>query len=138
MHHDYAILLVDDDPDVRSSLRRGLRNSEFSVTEASDAESALQALAVGSFDVIISDFTMPGQSGLELLHQVRMMYPDTVRILLTGEFDVHLAARALNEGAAHRFLLKPWDRVDLLGVVRLAQRSMPGLSQSSTRLGRSG
>ncbi|HUH01671.1 MAG TPA: response regulator [Kofleriaceae bacterium] len=138
MHHDCSILLVDDDPDVRASLRRGLRNSEFAVTEAPDGESALRALAAASFDVIISDFSMPGLSGLELLHQVRMMYPDTVRILLTGEFDVHLAARALNEGAAHRFLLKPWDRVDLLGVVRLAQRSMPGETQLSARLGRSG
>lgn len=138
MHHDYAILLVDDDPDVRGSLRRGLRNSEFSVAEAPDAESAIRALALGSFDVIISDYSMPGRSGLELLHQVRMMYPDTVRILLTGEFDVHLAARALNEGAAHRFLLKPWDRVDLIGVVRLAQRSMPAISQATARIGRPG
>lgn len=138
MHHDYTILLVDDDPDVRGSLRRGLRGSEFVVTEASDAASALQLLAVRRFDVIISDFTMPGLSGLELLHQVRMRYPATVRILLTGEFDVHLAARALNEGAAHRFLLKPWDRVDLIGVVRLAQRTVPGVDLVAGRVGRSG
>jgi DNA-binding NtrC family response regulator len=125
MHHDYSILLVDDDPDLRSSLRRGLRGSEFQVTEAGDAVSALKTLEIATFDVIISDFSMPGMKGLELLHQVRMLYPHMVRILLTGEFDVQLAARALNEGAAHRFLLKPWDRVDLIGVVRLAQRTVP-------------
>jgi response regulator RpfG family c-di-GMP phosphodiesterase len=86
---------------------------------------ALEALAQREFQVIISDSSMPGMKGLELLHQVRMLYPNVLRFLLTGEHDVELAARALNESAAHRFLLKPWHRVDLLGIVRLAQRSIP-------------
>ncbi|MBL4635295.1 MAG: two-component system response regulator, partial [Kofleriaceae bacterium] len=47
-----------------------------------------------------------------------------LRILLTARADVHLAVRALNEGAVHRFLLKPWDHVDLKGIVRMALHSM--------------
>lgn len=121
----YKLLIVDDDPEVRKSLRRGLRGNEFDIVEAPDGETGLTMLHAEKPDVVISDYSMPGMNGIDFLHQVRMQMPSTLRIVLTGEIDVKIAARALNEGAADRFLLKPWERVDLLGIVRIAQRAVP-------------
>tara|TARA_R110002096_G_scaffold44526_5_gene120079 strand:+ start:9983 stop:10300 length:318 start_codon:yes stop_codon:yes gene_type:complete len=92
--------------------------------EAGDGVDALALLKKTPCDAIISDFNMPRMNGLDLLTQVRIMYPGMLRILLTARADVHLAVRALNEGAVHRFLLKPWDHVDLKGIVRMALHSM--------------
>lgn len=126
MDKRFNLLIVDDDADIRASLRRGLRNTEYRVLEAPDGESGVDVLAgTSDMDVVISDFSMPGMNGIDFLHQVRLQHPGALRIILTGELDVNVAARALNEGAAHKFLLKPWERVDLITVVRIAQRTVP-------------
>ncbi len=126
MEKTYTLLLVDDDPEVRASLRRALHDTEYQVIEADSGERGMELVkSEAKIDVVISDFSMPGMNGMDFLHQVRMARPDTLRVILTGELDVQIAARALNEGAAHKFLLKPWDRVDLVNIVRIAQRTVP-------------
>ena len=126
MKKTHTILLVDDDPDIRASLRRALHDTEYRVIEAGSGEHGVEFLQSESvIDVVISDFSMPGMNGVDFLHQVRMRRPDALRVILTGELDVQVAARALNEGAAHKFLLKPWERVDLINTVRIAQRTVP-------------
>ena len=123
MNDNYSILLVDDEPDVRRALKRSLHVPGYVMHEASDGVEALALLKTTSFDAVISDFNMPHMNGLDLLTQVRIVHPNMLRILLTGRADVHLAVRALNEGSVHRFLLKPWDNVDLKGIVRMALHS---------------
>ncbi|MCP4448792.1 MAG: response regulator [Myxococcales bacterium] len=124
MEDNYSILLADDEPDIRRALKRSLHVPGYSMHEAGDGVDALALLKRTPCDAIISDFNMPRMNGLDLLTQVRIMYPNMLRILLTARADVHLAVRALNEGAVHRFLLKPWDHVDLKGIVRMALHSM--------------
>jgi DNA-binding response OmpR family regulator len=124
-HHvtNKTVLLVDDDPEIRAALRRALRGSEYQVIEAPDGETGLAVFRTNPIDIVISDYEMPGMDGLDLLQRVRLQHPRVLRILLTGRADVQVAMRALNEGAANRMLLKPWDQVDLVGTLRIAARA---------------
>jgi CheY-like chemotaxis protein len=118
MNH-LCILIVDDDPEIRAAVRRSLRGPDCTIYEASDGVDAMVIVRNRPIDAVVSDYEMPRMNGLDLLQQVRMTRPDVLRVLLTGQADVQLAMRALNEGAADRFLLKPWDNVDLRGILRV-------------------
>jgi len=131
MVNNYSILLADDEPDIRRALKRSLHMPGYTMYEAGDGVEALEVLKTTHCDAIISDFNMPRMNGLDLLTQIRIMHPHMLRILLTGRADVHLAVRALNEGAVHRFLLKPWDHVDLKGIVNMALHAMQPAAVSS-------
>ena len=101
------ILFVDDDPNVLAAIRRNLRD-QFSIATASDPSQALALLAkYGPFAVVVSDFKMPGMNGIELLSKIMTLWPETVRILLTGEADMRAAIAAVNQGQVFRFLTKP-------------------------------
>ena len=103
-----TILICDDDPDIRSALRRALR--DYDVQEAGAPEQALELLKQHAFDAIVSDYSMDADSdGLDLLHLVKVQYPNTVRFLVTASRDLDVAMRAVNEGAVHRYFLKPWS-----------------------------
>jgi response regulator RpfG family c-di-GMP phosphodiesterase len=119
----FNLLLVDDDDDLRATVRRALRNPQYVIHEASSGVEALDILSRAPIDAVITDFNMPMMNGLDLLQRVRISYPRTLRMMLTGQRDVELAVRALNEGSVHRFLLKPWDNVDLKGIVGMALRA---------------
>ena len=105
----HAILICDDDDDTRAALRRALRGHH--VTEASSPQEALAALRAARFDAVLSDFDygIVGGDGLEFLQTVRMQWPDTLRVLITGNADVTVAIRAVNGGAVDRYILKPWN-----------------------------
>jgi DNA-binding NtrC family response regulator len=120
VNDEYTILLVDDQRDVRSALRRALFLPGYTIHEANGGAEALEILRAGPIDAVVSDYDMPGIDGMSLLQRVRLQYPATVRILVTGRADLNLAVRALNEGAVHRFFLKPWNNVDLRGIVQMA------------------
>ncbi|MGE0476113.1 MAG: response regulator [Nitrospirales bacterium] len=101
------LLLVDDEPNVLDALQRQLRH-EYRIVTAPDAEQAITILRVmGPFAMIVSDCQMPGINGIQFLALARKMAPDTVRIMLTGNHDVHTAMQAVNNGEIYRFLTKP-------------------------------
>ena len=113
------ILLVDDDSNVRDTVRRQLsRVPRWHIAEVENAAAAIEHCARYRVDVVVSDFDMPGMTGLELLELLRVAHPTIVRLLLTGHDDLHLCLHALNQGVAHRFVCKPWDHIDLRTVVR--------------------
>jgi adenylate cyclase len=73
---------------------------------------------------VVSDFSLgTSADGLDLLQTVRVLWPDTVRFLVTGNTDVQVAIRALNEGAVHRYFLKPWDDDKLVSSLEIALRT---------------
>ena len=115
----YTVLLVDDEPNVRSSLRRSLRGEGYDFVEAADPEEAINVLKERKVDVVISDLTMPGMGGIEFIKIVRFRWPDCVRLILTGHADLEVAIQAINDGSVHRFLRKPWDTVDVKVMIRL-------------------
>ena len=103
-----SILICDDDPDTRAAMRRTLRG--HAVVEAASPDEAIAQLETAPFDAVVSDFSLEAAlDGLDLLQHVRVAYPETVRFLVTGNRDVEVAARAVNEGAVHRYFSKPWD-----------------------------
>lgn len=107
------VLLVDDDPNILSGYTRNLRK-RFTIDTAQGGEEALARIAEsGPYAVILSDMRMPGMDGIQLLSRCRDLYPDTVRIMLTGNADQETAIAAVNEGSIFRFLTKPCDPDDL-------------------------
>jgi DNA-binding NtrC family response regulator len=115
-----SILLVDDDDAVRASLRRVLKREKYEVIEASSGEEGLAVVKSRPVDIVISDYQMPTMTGLDFLRAVLVVRPDVLRILLTGNADLDMAVRAINEGLVYRFLQKPWNQLDVTVMLRLA------------------
>ncbi len=101
------ILFVDDDPNLLASCRRTLYR-QFEVETAEGAAAGLTTLAErGPFAVVVADRQMPLMDGIQFLATVKQRAPDTVRIMLSGNFDLEAAIRVVNEGSIFRFLTKP-------------------------------
>jgi EAL domain-containing protein (putative c-di-GMP-specific phosphodiesterase class I)/CheY-like chemotaxis protein len=104
-----TLLLVDDEPSIVSSLKRLLRGDGYRILTANSGSEGLQLLAEHTVDVIVSDQRMPEMTGVEFLREVRRLYPDTVRIVLSGYTELQTVTDAVNGGAIYKFLTKPWD-----------------------------
>jgi diguanylate cyclase (GGDEF)-like protein/PAS domain S-box-containing protein len=104
-----TLLLVDDEENIVASLRRSLRRGGYRIVTANSAAEGLQRLAETEVDVIVSDQRMPGMTGVEFLRRAKDLYPDTVRIVLSGYTELQSITDAINEGAIYKFLTKPWD-----------------------------
>ena len=117
-----TILLVDDEPNVLSSLKRLLRRDGYKILTAETADEAFELLAQEPVNVIISDQRMRHMNGTELLNHVKSMYPEIVRIVLSGYMDLASVTAAINQGQIYKFLTKPWDDKELRQVVRDAVR----------------
>lgn len=115
------ILCVDDEPRVLSALARQLRQ-HYSVGTAESGKAGLDELAATPASVVVSDMRMPGMDGATFLTEVRRLYPDTVRILLSGQADLNDAATAVNRGGIFRFLQKPCNGNELLAALTEAVR----------------
>jgi YesN/AraC family two-component response regulator len=120
--HPQTLLLVDDEPNILSALKRLFRRDGYTILATDNADEAMRMLAVQPVDVILSDQRMPGISGVEFLRRVKASYPETVRIVLSGYTDLQFITDAINEGAIYKFLTKPWDDGQLREQVREAFR----------------
>jgi CheY-like chemotaxis protein len=117
-----TLLLVDDEDNIVASLRRLLRRDGYTIVTASGGEEGLRRLAEHEVDVIVSDQRMPGMTGVEFLHRAKALYPNTVRMVLSGYTELQSIIDAVNEGAIYKFLTKPWDDERLRGHVAEAFR----------------
>lgn len=119
-----SVLCVDDERNILSSLRRLLRPQGYEVHTAESGAEGLALLQSTQIDLVISDMRMPEMDGAEFLARVRTQWPSMIRVLLTGYSDISSTIDAINRGEIHRFVSKPWDDEQLLGVVRegLARR----------------
>ncbi|MBN8426493.1 MAG: EAL domain-containing protein [Xanthomonadales bacterium] len=117
------LLLVDDEENVLRALVRVLRRDGYTIHTALNAEQGFDILARNRIQVIVSDQRMPGSSGTEFLSKVKDMYPDTMRLILSGYTDLATLTNAINRGSIYKFLTKPWDDEDLREQVMEAFRS---------------
>ncbi len=120
----HRLLLVDDDTRVTQALRRTLRAVvPWDVQTANSAREAIALLERESFDAVISDERMPETTGSELLREVRRRWPDTTRIILTGEASLESTIRAINEAEIYRFLTKPCRTDEIVACVESSFRA---------------
>ena len=113
------VLVIDDDPGVRESMARMLRQAGYAVQVADSGEQGLVQARGGGFDVIISDMRMPGLSGLDVLRTLREARVDASFIVMTGFGTVDSAVEAMKLGALD-FVQKPFFRDELLMRVKAA------------------
>ncbi len=118
----FTVLIVDDEEPIRKAIRRVLKFEPYRLLDTGDPNEAVRMVESEPVHVVISDYTMPGMLGVDLLRKIRMIRPETIRIILTGNANLDMAMQAINEGAIYRFLTKPWDNNDLQVALRLAQR----------------
>jgi len=111
------IIIVDDTSDVLSALKRELRDEPYNVLYSDSGVEALHMLSGTSCKAIISDVKMPVMDGFELLEKVRILYPDMIRIVLSGHSDVKLVLDIVNEKGIDRYLTKPWNIFDLKSTI---------------------
>jgi predicted signal transduction protein with EAL and GGDEF domain len=125
-----TLLILDDEPNILNALRRLLRRENYEILTASTPANAFDLLARHRIQVIISDQRMPEMSGTEFLSRVKQLYPETVRIVLSGYTDVESLTDAINRGAIYRFLVKPWNDEALRAHIREAFRFAHGLTHA--------
>jgi CheY-like chemotaxis protein len=90
-----TLLLVDDEDSIVSALRRLLRRDGYHIVTANSGAQGLQRLAENSVDVIVSDQRMPGMTGVEFLRRAKELYPDTVRMVLSGYTELQSITDAI-------------------------------------------
>ncbi|HXY07525.1 MAG TPA: sigma-54 dependent transcriptional regulator [Terriglobales bacterium] len=100
------ILVVDDDASLRRVLQVQLEQEGYAVASAASAQQTLSMLQIQPYDMVISDLKMPGVSGLELLRQIRLQFPEAIVLILTAFGTVETAVEAMKSGA-YDYLTKP-------------------------------
>jgi DNA-binding NtrC family response regulator len=131
------ILILDDEPAVVNALRRTLRSAlpkDGVVIETFDEpEAAVLRAGEQDFDVVISDYRMPGLNGADVLQLVKGLQPDAIRIVVSATTEFVDIMAAVNRAEVFRYMTKPWDREELIATVREAFERRDSLVQS--RLG---
>ena len=121
------MLVVDDEPLVRSHLRRVLTRDGFTVQEAHDASTGLEAIQQSPPDVVILDMMLPDLDGVDVVRRLRASGVNVSVVLCSGDLDA-ARERGLDSGLVQGMLQKPFDRSQLLEAIHRA-RGRGGVQQ---------
>ena len=115
------MLMIDDEINVLHALQRSLRQCGFAdqlrIELFTDTGDALARAAEVEFDIVLSDFHMPGMNGIAFLQSFRQLQPEAIRLVLSASTQFDTVMRALNEAEIFRYLAKPWQQADLQAVI---------------------
>ena len=125
-------LLVDDDELIRDSLSMAFKNKGCFMRVAGTAEEGLQAINQEKFDIIISDFRLPGMNGLEFLKLATLNHPESVNILITAYRDEYLFTEAIRIGVTE-FIDKPFSVKALVTLLALSMERKAKNASSNKR-----
>lgn len=131
------ILLIDDDPLLLRALKQELKTEPYTLHMAQSAAEAMEAIYELSIDVVLTDHHMPDRTGLQFLCELKTTFPDIVRGMITGQPDVSIYTKAVNEGQVHFLLTKPWKTEELRETIRgavarkRAQESLSRINRSA-------
>ena len=120
----HKVLIVDDEPDLLSSMRRALKKESYETLTAGNGPDALKAMKGSEISMVIADYMMPGMNGIQLLKEIRITYPYVLTIMMTALPDVEIAMSAINEAGIYKFILKPIEINSLKITVRRALESL--------------
>jgi len=108
----FGVLYVDDEIHNLNSFKASFRR-DFDIYVAQSAREGRKILDQNEIAVIVTDQRMPGMTGIEFLESIIPVYPDTIRILLTGFSDINAVMDAINRGQVYKYLVKPWADEEL-------------------------
>lgn len=117
-----ALLFVDDEVNVLSSLKRLFRPLGYRIFTAESGMLALEVMEREKIDLVISDMRMPQMNGAQFLQKVNERWPETIRILLTGYAEIGATIDAINKGHIYRYISKPWEDNDIVLSIQHALR----------------
>jgi putative two-component system response regulator len=118
----HSVLIVDDDPGVRSVISRILSMNNYKTFDVGSAEDALETVKTRTFDLIVCDIHMPGMSGLEFLNELKLIDPAIATVVITSSDSVEIAIKAMKSGALG-FIPKPFSSQELLEIIGAAMQS---------------
>jgi putative nucleotidyltransferase with HDIG domain len=115
-NYKHSILIVDDEDSILNAFKRILADEDYEVHVAQNGPEGLEKLhaAKKPYSLIISDQRMPEMSGVQFFAQAKDIFPDAVRILLTGYADSDSIIEAINKGGVHLYFTKPWHEDEIL------------------------
>ncbi len=114
MNKQVKILCVDDEKSVLKALERLFLDTDYEIITAISGDEGLDLLRnSGQIQLVVSDFRMPKMNGIDFLKEVYKIWPDTVRIVLSGYADTAAIVEAINEGKIYKFIPKPWNDDEL-------------------------
>jgi putative two-component system response regulator len=112
-----SLLIVDDEPNTISTLKRQLRRESYFIYSANSGDAGLKFLKENDIGVVLSDLMMPKMDGITFLEIARQIKPDVVRILLTGYGTLKNAMDGINRSQVFGYLTKPWSPEALSGTI---------------------
>ena len=114
--YKHSILIVDDEESILNSFQRILADEDYEVHAVNNGSEGLNKLRTAQkpYSVIVSDQRMPEMSGVQFFAQAKDIFPDAVRILLTGYADSNAIIDAINKGGVHLYFTKPWREEEIL------------------------
>jgi DNA-binding NtrC family response regulator len=115
----YNVLVLDDEKNIRLTIKRCLETPEITVEDAINGEEALKLLKETAFDLLLLDLKLPGMDGMEILQLVKNQYPAMKVVIITAHGTIQTAVEAMKTGALD-FVEKPFTPADLRTVVHNA------------------
>ncbi len=134
MSERVGLLVVDDEPHIRRVLQVAFEKEGYAVWVAEDAASAMSAVREHSPNVVLTDVTMPGKNGYELLRDIKAYAPETQVVIITAYGTIPAAVQAIRDGA-FEYVTKPFDIESLKRVVAgaLAEAATPTAAPTATK-----
>lgn len=118
-NHKPIVVLVDDEEMILTSIRTLLMlEADYEVQCFTNPLDAIGFLEKSTADIAVSDYLMPGLTGIQLLAESKRLQPEATRVLLTGHADKASAIQAINQVGLFHYLEKPWDNAQLLLVIQ--------------------
>ncbi len=108
-----CLLLVDSDANILAALKRELRLENYQLLSADTASEAIDLLAKHKVDVVLTDLRLSDMTGVDFLQKIRAIYPDIIRMVLSGTTEINGILKAVNECVIYRFITKPWEPAEL-------------------------
>ena len=115
------VLVVDDEVDNLNAFRRVFRK-EFDVAIAGSGFEAMELARSSPFDAVVSDYSMPGMDGIQLLQQLAVIQPSMARLIVTGHADLVLARSSRIQGLVATVISKPWQKSNVAGWIETTCR----------------
>jgi putative nucleotidyltransferase with HDIG domain len=134
--YKHSILIVDDEDSILNAFKRILADEDYDVHVANNGSDGLNKLRTAKtpFSLIISDQRMPEMNGVQFFAQAKDIFPDAVRILLTGYADSDSIIEAINKGGVHLYFTKPWHEEEILLHIRQSLSKVEILAENKRLL----